>query len=276
MKNHQLEDASIYVPKVMRAYLGEKKYSGRGDLICVPERFSHINNLSMLTPLDFREGKIIIDAPCLGGQSMKAQFAIFILMAYPTTGAFAQNVQVPVDLVKRQGNLRHFYHEPETIYYDRRRPAVKEIPNDQPDGETTIEIGPEETRAPGKTVLRAPAGQPAPRRAGKTGNFDSNISQSGYHPAGLQPGQTSRLLSGPGHNYSPPKAGHGVARAAKTQAASGQSSQTSKTNTEAILQSYPPSVPVPAGTSGGDQRRATREVSGTLKPGDLIHSAQNK
>lgn len=207
---------------------------------------------------------------------MKAQTAIFILMAYSTTGAFAQNVQVPVDLVKREGNLRHYYHDPETIYIDPRGPKVKVIPQDQPEGETTVEFAPQGTRAPGKTVIHVPASQFAPVRAGrpKVGNFDSNLSPSGYHPAGLQPGQTSRILSGPGHNYTPPKPTSRVAQAPETQPALGQSSQASKSTTELKYNAY--QVAPPTGASGGDQRRAIREVSGTLKPGDLIHSAQNK
>jgi hypothetical protein len=205
---------------------------------------------------------------------MKEQIAISILMDYSTTGAFAQDSEVNVDLPKRDGNLIHIYHHPPEIQVYSTRPTVRRFPDAQPDDDYVIRVGSSQPTHPGKTVIYLPPSESVPASAGnrKIGNFESNAPISGYRPANLAPGQSSRILPGINSAANASKAKQAVAQKPAAPSIAESVIRDSWSNT--VLKYKSTESALPPGLGGSEQRTVRTSVTGkaNFKPGDLIHA----
>jgi hypothetical protein len=207
---------------------------------------------------------------------MKAQLAISVLlMAYSTTGAFAQNTDVKITLPKRERNLKNWYTDPAQIQVFRSAPTVNVFPGNQPDNSLYIRVPNVSGRQPGKTVIAVPADQFEPSNAHnpKNGNFESNVAITPRQAPNLPPGQSSRVLS-PNQYFNPSKPQPGLAAKPRISAPQADSGSNHRQSSESTTLKYKPAdSPFLDGTSGMSSMRVDTTVNGKkLKPGSLINA----
>jgi hypothetical protein len=208
---------------------------------------------------------------------MKAQLAI-LLMAYSTTGAFAQSTDVKVDIPRRERNLKNWYTDPPQIQVFPADPSVHVFGNRQPDNSLFIRVPAVKSRQPGKTVISVPVNEFEPSNANnpKIGNFEVNTPLSSHRPLNLPPGQSSRVLN-PNSFINPIRSQPKIASKPAAQANPADSGSNWQKSSGTTALRYNSETPLPMGLNDGLKGSSNFHVKTAVtgkkfKPGDLINA----
>jgi hypothetical protein len=198
-------------------------------------------------------------------------------MALTIPGAFAQSTDYPIDLPKRDGNLRNYYWDRTRIQVFPTGPIVHVFSDGQPEDKLHVQVGPSGTRQPGKTIISIPAngapdgdlGSASPSGGTTRGHFLSNVQPRGPVDLHLQPASFHQMPAST--NKALPR--HILAErtpAAPAPSASGNNANQATTQTTLKYQEYPPKTAT--GASGENILHVRTTLTGQKLPqrGDLL------